>query len=77
MNKVNVNKVVDYANLLKENERLNNELELQNIEMGREIERLNNIINDFEKDLIHYFKDEFPREVSEILDKIVKELKEK
>ena len=24
MNKVNVNKVVDYANLLKENERLNN-----------------------------------------------------
>ena len=24
MNKVNVNKVVDYANILKENERLNN-----------------------------------------------------
>lgn len=50
---------VDYiTNLQAENEKLKNELETQNLDMGLEIERLNNIINELEKWLkskIDYF----------------------
>ena len=35
-------------------------LSLDNSKLEREIERLNNIINELEKDLIEYFKKEYP-----------------
>ena len=37
-----------------------NELYISNQEKDKEIERLNNIINELEKDLIEYFKKEYP-----------------
>lgn len=40
-----------YNDSLEEIERLNNELEKQNIDYGLEIERLNNIINDLHNGL--------------------------